>query len=495
MKITALINRILTTILLIGFVFSCRENTINPVYYGTLKGTITFEQNGSAAKNAAISTVPSTNISYSDSLGNYVLDSIPVGYYTLVATLDGYNTASAPAQVAQGITSKIDLVLTPQVADPNEPELVAPANNKDSVARNVTLTWTVKNEIKDQLTYDIVVYEGNQTSPLAEYKSQTDTFLVLSNLRFETKYYWQVITKNSLGLAKNGALWNFRTAPFPSNRFLFSSARNGTFAVFSSDSSGADLIQLTASSAESVYPRYSHDRRTIAYSSLINLDYQIMLMDHDGTNPRQVSSLPIAGNYNQGGGFSWSPDDGKILYSHFDKLYTMDQDGGNLTAVATAPAGRNFRKCDWSAFNTSVVAETVGVLPYDNEIVLVDIQTGTIVTLIGNLPGTIQSPSFSINGQQILYTRDVSGFQSPDGRQLNSHIFIYDIATGVNTDISTQKPPGTNDLNPRFSPTGAQVIFEHKLNDNSGPTTIWILEISDSSRKQVFSDASMPDWR
>jgi len=115
--------------------------------------------------------------------------------------------------------------------------------------------------------------------------------------------------------------------------------------------------------------------------------------------------------------------------------------------------------------------------------------------LISNLPGTVQSPSFSINGQQILYTHDISGLESPDGRQLDSRIFIYDIVGGTSTDISSSKPAGTNDLNPRFSPTGAQVIFENRSNDNSGASSIWIVDLVSKARKQVFSNASMPDWR
>ena len=79
--------------------------------------------------------------------------------------------------------------------------------------------------------------------------------------------------------------------------------------------------------------------------------------------------------------------------------------------------------------------------------------------LIGSLDGIVQSPSWSIDGESVLFTHDVSGNESIDGRMLNSRIFSLNLSTMDTTALSQNKPQGTNDTHPRYSPTGAQIIL------------------------------------
>jgi hypothetical protein len=58
--------------------------------------------------------------------------------------------------------------------------------------------------------------------------------------------------------------------------------------------------------------------------------------------------------------------------------------------------------------------------------------------------------NFSVDGQLLLFTRDISGYQDGSGnyRQLDSHIFIYKLSDNTINDISSEseKAMGTNDL-------------------------------------------------
>jgi len=487
--------RVLTTVFLFITFSMCNEDTVDPVFYGSINGMVTYEDNDQIASGVEIYTIPTTSSVFTDSLGSYFLENVPTGNFTVVAVLEGYKVSSKSVAVNKNVSSQVDLKLVREAISPDQPQLVYPTNNEDSVERNVTLKWSVQNKTNDDLIFDIIIYEGNQDDPFLKIENQDDSVLVLSNLSFNTKYYWQVKVRNSAEMETLGEMWSFKTFPFPDNRFLFTSNRDGNYEVFSSDSLSNNLIQLTNTNGVNIFPQYSHDRKMIAYTSSVDLEYQIISMKNNGDDANQVTTLPVAGYHGQGKGFCWSPDNGKILYSHYDKLYSIDKSGSNLTLISTAPAGRHFRGCDWTTFNNRAVVETIGVLPYDNEIVLVDMANGNKTTVIGNLPGIIQSPSFSIDGKKIVYTKDVSEFESLDGRQLDSRIFVYDIATGLSTDISSNKPAGTNDLNPKFSPTGAYVIFENSSNDNTGPSSIWILEVLGGSRKQLFDNAIMPDWK
>ena len=117
------------------------------------------------------------------------------------------------------------------------------------------------------------------------------------------------------------------------------------------------------------------------------------------------------------------------------------------------------------------------------------------IVLVNNLAGIIEAPSFSIDVSSVLFTRDVSGFSSGSNRQLDSHIFIIDIASGISTDVSSEKPNGTNDSNPRFSPNGAHIIFESSSNVTGSEKSIWVMDLDGDNRQILFSNAEMPDWR
>ena len=101
-----------------------------------------------------------------------------------------------------------------------------------------------------------------------------------------------------------------------------------------------------------------------------------------------------------------------------------------------------------------------------------------------------------------MYTRDVSGFNSPTGRQLDSHIFIQRVdGTGTSVDVfntgstNNVKAPGTNDLTPRYSPDGYRLIFVNRVNDDLSPPELWTANLDGSGRTKMFANAFLPDWK
>ena len=153
-----------------------------------------------------------------------------------------------------------------------------------------------------------------------------------------------------------------------------------------------------------------------------------------------------------------------------------------------------------SPMGDKIVALAIGSQPYNSEIYLMNADGSGMEVLVDSLPGMIERPSFSIDGKQILFTRDVSGFESPTGRQLDSHIFVMNVDKSDTVDISTRKPAGTNDLNPRFSPDGSQVIFNNQINDNSSPADIYVIDLEENvndvyGRTKLINAALFPDWK
>ena len=77
-------------------------------------------------------------------------------------------------------------------------------------------------------------------------------------------------------------------------------------------------------------------------------------------------------------------------------------------------------------------------------------------------------------------------------------MFVYDMVADTTTDISDQKPDGTNDLEPIFSPNEAEVIFTNTSNDGISQKDIYTVEVDPgqggAERTLLYENAFMPDW-
>jgi TolB protein len=143
--------------------------------------------------------------------------------------------------------------------------------------------------------------------------------------------------------------------------------------------------------------------------------------------------------------------------------------------------------------------QTIGVNPYDSELYLYNADGTNATLLVSNLPGRVDSPSFSINGLNVVYTRDTQGFNDPTGRQLDAHIIIQRTdGTGTPVDVSantlgTTKVVGTNDLYPRYTSDGFHLIFVNAPNPDGSTPNVWTCELDGRGRIQLFQNATLPD--
>lgn len=474
---------------------TCIEDKIDPLLIGSIDGTVVSKATGTPIEDVEINTAPVTSVVFTDADGNFKIDNVPEGEYTILTDAQGYTRSTLKIKVVRNASSDITIKLTTSNILAPAPESPVPSDGETNQPLSTTLKWSVPKLSDDTLEYAVTIYEANQVIPMVEVEGLRDTLYAIQNLKYNTTYYWQIHVTSSTGFVTSGDLWLFKTIPFPDNHITFTSKKNGNYEIYSSDIAGDSTTRITYSSNYELKPLFSNNREKIAYSSNENIDYHIYIMNKDGSSSYRVTTLPIAGFHNQGIGFSWSPDNGKLIYSHYNKLYRIDKDGINLTLIATAPLNRNFRSCHWTAIGNKIVVETISPVIYDSEIYLMNADGSDTIRLVDNLPGVIESASFSIDGKEILYTHDVSGFESSDGRQLDAHIFIMDIDTQNALDVSGGKSNGTNDLQPRFSPDGSKIIFVNVANDGSNTKSIWIMNRDGSNREKLFDNAEMPHWQ
>ncbi len=477
-------------------VISCKENTVDPVFTGSISGKVVDAKSGTALGGSSITTNPATDAILSDNSGTFSIKDIAVGNYTITAKKSGYKTSSVTITVKENATTQAVILLEDS---PTSNTLTIPANptpQDKSTDRPIELTlkWSSDLYGNDNITYDVYFYNSESSSPLKIASAISDTSVDVSGLQYDKTYFWQVITKDSSN-SINGDVWSFTTRAFPNNPFAIIKMVDGNYKLFTSDSLNENSFQLLNTSSNEIWPRFNPGKTKIAFVSNINLEQQIYTVNVDGSGLQKITNISVAGYNNIGIGFSWAPDGGSLIYAHYDKLYRINSDGSNLRLVATAPANRHFRECEFSPLGDKIVVETIGLNSYDSEIYLMNSNGSDMQILVDNLPGNIERPSFSTDGKSILYTHDISGFESADGRQLNSHIFLKSLIDSTITDLSFNKINGTNDTNPRFSPDGGSIIFNNSKNDGSGNPDVWIIDLSGEYRHKIITNGLMPDWK
>lgn len=478
---------------------SC-EDTIDVREYGIISGSVHDALTGAPIEGVTITTNPASNIVVTDAEGNFNIIQVPAGDVTLTAKKLYYKSYSVNINI-QPESVKETAILLERSSDYGLPQgnfiNPYPVDGATGNKLSDTIKWQfLVSSGEDSVKYNFRLYEAPETDPFIELIQIIDTFALVSNLKYNHTYYWQVSAVADDSIFANSELWSFTTEDFPQLPVLFARKSGDIYNIYGADTTWENIIQLTHGLTNvNWFPKINPVTGNIAFVSNQKLNMQIFSMNNKGENIKKITVLDITGNYNKGTGFCWSPDGSMLVYPHYDKLYRIKSDGTGLTLIATAPQGRHFTSCDWSNYTNKIVVATTGNNPFENEIYLMNSDGSNMLVLIEDLPGIIQNPVFSIDGQRILYTRDADGLNSWDGRQLNSRIYLQSINDTLAIDLSINKEEGTNDLMPGFSPDGSKIIFVNTSNISGSKHNIFISDIDGNNRRIVLEDATMPDWK
>ncbi len=477
--------------------FSCTEDKINPEATGYIKGQVIDDGSDEGIYEVQITTNPATETFLSNDSGYFVLHDLDIGDYTVAFKKVGYRSESVNVEVNEEDTTTIKVIMN-RNSDFNKAPVIrnnpVPAAGEKNQPVNITLKWSAyDSNFDDSLTYDLTLYNSEDASSATVHADLSDTTFLMEGLQYNTTYFWQISATDGMAEVKS-TIWSFKTVDFPDNPFVYIKMDGGSYEIFSGDSAEQNAVQLTYNNQNDWYPKTGPYGNKIAYASLYNLEPHIYTMDKDGENRRRVTFMPVSGYFNNGVGFCWSSNGSSLYYPHNDILYRVNNDGTGTTQIANAPEGRNFRIINSSHNGEMLVAQTIGARMTNGEIYLMKVNGKDTVLLVEDLPGIIDYPSFSPDDSKILYTHDISGNLVPDGRQLNTHIFTIDIETGEKTDLSTDKPEGTLDIQPAYSPDGAKIIFVNTSNTGNGERSIWMMDTDGKNRILLVPDAQMPQW-
>jgi hypothetical protein len=166
-------------------------------------------------------------------------------------------------------------------------------------------------------------------------------------------------------------------------------------------------------------------------------------MNADGSDPRQLTSGSSDTNP------AWSPDGSEIAFSSTrgganSHIWVMNADGSNLRQLTTDATTLNATgdRPDWSPDGTKIAFD-------DAEDIYVMNADGTDVTRLTTDPGQDTDPSFSPDGEKIIYAHETSAAACCN---------IYEMsATGTGQTPLTA--PSSYSFSPVWSPDGKKIAF------------------------------------
>lgn len=479
---------------------SCSEEKFAGEEYGVIEGKVVSAVDFQPLANVKVYSSPNSSIVFTDEEGKFTIPNVKVGDYSFEAQKEGYVSKFEAATINADQTTTVVFELKLATANnkaPTTPVLVTPTDNAVDQTLELLLSWTATDPESDVLTYEITLRKENSTD-VATYKEITTTNYTIKELAYSTKYNWQVSSSDGINAPVLSAIGSFTTGSFLNSRFLFVRKISDNNVIFTGDELGK-TVQITSSSINSWRPRKNNEANKIAFIRSSGAQNHIYTMNTDGTGVMKITnSVPIAGFNSDFINFSWNDSGSQIIYPYFDKLYRISKDGSGLTKIYQTPNGKFISECDWSADGSMIALKTNDASGYSVELYVINMSGAVINQITSGDPGAAGSLNFSVNGQNIIYTKDISGYEGANYRQLDSRVYQYNLSSKVSIEIVADKPSGTLDLDARYSPNEAEIIFTNTSND--GLSTKNIIRYTPSSansgalRTILFKDASMPDW-
>ena len=168
----------------------------------------------------------------------------------------------------------------------------------------------------------------------------------------------------------------------------YASFVTGNWEIFRVDLATGTAVNLTNDPYADQHPRVSADGQHVAFHSNRDVQFEIYLMNADGSDPHDVSNDAADDRYP-----SWSPDGSRIVWSRyidsFD-LYTMKADGTDKHPVATTPYQE--LEASFSPYGGSLVYQTNRYPPNGLEVIPVAGGAAHPLVMADASPGSDLSP-------------------------------------------------------------------------------------------------------
>ena len=497
----------LILIIALTFFINCSEDTATYIGKGTITGRVVEANSFNPIENAKITLSPTNNAVFTDIDGYFLLENIEEGDYSVSATKEDYLTTFEAATVTKDL--EVNVIFELQDDDslnkpPSAPNLISPVDGTENTELSVEFTWESVDPEKDSLFFRLEI-KNDVNNNVINIDNIMEMSYVLSNLKYGVKYFWQIGVNDQINDEVLSAVNTFKTKPNPDNRYFYvKKGSNNNNIIFSSSYNSQDAIaenevQLTTEDLNSWRPRKNQSANLVAFLRTFNNQTHLFTMNQDGSEVKQVSNaVSITGFDLNEIDYSWSSNGDRIIYPHYDKLYVINKDGTGLKEIYKTQDGSYITECDWGSDESVIALKTNDITGYNASIFTINMAGTVLKTVLSNVSGAAGGLNLSVDNKLLLYSYDTSEFESLNNRQLDTRIFITNLITNITTDLSSDKLSGTIDIDPRFSPDEAQIIFVNTSNDGISLKNIYKMDNNNdnntNNRTELFLNATMPDW-
>ncbi len=500
--ITKLMNTSLKYFAFAGLLllFGCSEDTVGESLTGGISGKVVERSTNEPIENVKITTSPASSTVFTDENGDFLIADVLIDQYSVKAEIESYTTAFEAVTVTEGSTSNVAFEMIKSGANnrqPTTPELVSPEDNAEEVEITTDFIWKSSDPEGDELTYELELW-NNVNEEVLTFSNIKDTTYTVEGLNSGYRYFWQVKVSDSINDPVLSSLYSFKTQNVPESRILYTRIVNGNNVIFSRNANGNEF-QLTSANQNSFRPRKNNSSNKIAFLRTVGAQSHLFTMNPDGSQKRQVTSVIPVNSFNmEQVDFSWAFDGSTLVYPNFNKLYQINASGGGTSLIYETSNGNFITEIDVSENDETIALITNDSRGYEADFFTINFEGEVKERILNNVTGALGGIDVSVQGNKLLYVYDTSGFQNDSYRRLDSDLFLYNISTRQFSNLSTGKEEGTNDLDPRFSPNEAEVIFVNTSNDALSEKDIYTLRIQnvnqEDNRDLVVENAAMPDW-
>jgi Tol biopolymer transport system component len=282
-------------------------------------------------------------------------------------------------------------------------------------------------------------------------------------------------------------------SPLAVQRIAFTSDRDGNYEIYVMDTDGSDQTRLTNNPAEDNHPAWSPDRSKIAFVSKRDGNYEIYVMNADGTGQTNLTNNPA-----WDGNPAWSPDGTKIAFDSYlapgnRDIYVMNADGTGQTRLTHDPMYADHPT--WSPDGSKIAF--MSDRDWDFEIYVMNAD-GSGQTNLTNSRGRDELPAWSPDGTKIAFDSD----PDLDG---NSEIYVMNADGTAQTRLTETWTIGWNARvwksawAPTWSPDGSKIAFasdlygDYEIYAGNAEGTYWTNTTNNLTNNPDHQDES-PAW-